>query len=286
MLKSSIQTELILKDEVRHLLDDLAALMKLRAVFFSADGREIERGRDAGCSDYCRAMQQNRFGLQACLDLDAAKRRECMTSGRIKSYICHAGLGEIIAPVMLLDKVAGFIVIGQFRVFASSPGFALSDEEKDAYLRLPLLDKESINNLIHMVQVLLDYIVDKELVAFPHDLRMLKLLRYVEKNLDRSISLSEAAKASGCSESTLTHYLKQHNTSFSSLVTEKRINRAKELLRRSPEMTLKEISEASGFNSVGYFSRVFKAFCNMTPGSCRGTYAQNNRITQKNDRLN
>ncbi|MBE6368949.1 MAG: helix-turn-helix domain-containing protein [Lentisphaerae bacterium] len=266
-----LQSELVLKPEVRHLLDDLAALMKLRAVFFSADGREIERGRNAGCSEYCRLMQNGRFSLQACLELDAVKRQEALASGEIKSYICHAGLGEIIAPVMLLGQSAGFLVMGQFRVFAQSPGFELTEAEQAAYLKLPLLTNEEIRNLIHMVKILLDYIVTRELVTLPQDLRMLKLQNYLEKSLKNNITLAAAAKAVGCSESTLTHYLKSQGTSFSKLLTAKRIERAKKLLKSSPHLTNKEISEAVGFNSEGYFSRVFKSVCGISPGSCRNS---------------
>lgn len=282
MLESVIQSELILKPEVRHLLDDFAALMKLRAVFFSADGREIERGRDAGCSEYCSLMQQKRFGLQACLDLDSAKRQEALKSGSIKSYVCHAGLGEIIAPVMLLGNVAGFLVMGQFRVFEDSPGFPMTPEEREAYLKLPLLSKEEVNNLVHMVKVLLDYIVAKELVAFPVDLRMLKLMSYVEKNLRNPITLAAAAKAAGCSESTLTHYLKSKNTCFSDIISCKRIEKAKDLLKTAPEMSIKEIAGKTGFNSEGYFSRVFKSICSVTPGAFRASMTGKGQQSNKN----
>lgn len=284
MLKTNIQAELILKPEVRHLLDDFAGLMKLRTVFFSADGVEIERGRDADCSEYCRLMQQNRFGLQACLDLDKSKRQEAADSSEVKSYICHAGLGEIIAPVMLLGKVAGFIVMGQFRVFENSPGFTLNSQEQQAYRKLPLLDNDEIKNLVHMVKMLLDYIVAKELVSFPQDLRMLKLLNFIEKNLKNHITLASAAKAAGCSESTLTHYLKSQDTSFSSLLNSKRIERAKGLIKHHPEMSIKEISEAAGFNSEGYFSRVFKSESGIPPGEFRNALTAPGKL-KKNEPL-
>ena len=42
--------ELFLSDEVQSLIDHFAAVLDLRVTFFSADGRELRRGRPRGIS--------------------------------------------------------------------------------------------------------------------------------------------------------------------------------------------------------------------------------------------
>ncbi len=269
-MENPIQTELILKEDVRRLLDDFAGLMKLRAVFFSTDGKIIERGRNAECSAFCRLMQEKRFGVSACVALDREKQRECLAVKKILSYRCHAGLGEIIAPVLFLEEVAGFLVIGQFRLDDKLPPGIRKKEEIDAYFDLPLFAGEELRNLEHMVQVLLEYIVSKELVGYPRDLRMFRLQQYIDRHLAETLTLANAARAVSCSESTLTHYLKaRYQSCFSHIVMKKRIQKAKSLLAEHPEWTLSVVADAVGFESSFYFCRVFKELCGMTPGEFR-----------------
>ncbi len=269
-MENLIQAELILKEDVRRLLDDFAGLMKLRAVFFNAAGEIIERGRNAECSAFCRLMQEKRFGVAACIALDRKKQRECLVTKQILTYRCHAGLGEIIAPVLFLDEVAGFLVIGQFRLDDALPSGIKTPEECAAYRALPLFAGEELHHLEHMVQMLLEYIVSKELVGYPHDLRTLKLLQYIDHHIAEKMTLGAAARFIAVSESTLTHYLKaRHQTCFSHLVMKKRIEKAQHLLKIHPDWKLDAISSAVGFESCFYFSRVFKAMCGITPGKYR-----------------
>ena len=269
-MKNNPASELILQPDVRQLLDAFAGLMGLQAVFFDAEGREIERGRDAAGSEYCRLMQSKRFGLEACRRTDRLKQRECAGDGKILLYTCHAGLGEIIAPVKVSEITAGFIMLGQFRVRPEPPEFKLTPAESRAYARLPLLNPPELDNLIHMLRMLIEYIVAHGLVGSKPHVRLLQLEQYVKRNLANPITLRRAARHLACSESTLTHFLRREcNTSFCRFVTARRIDAAEQLLRSHPELTLAEIAGQCGFRDYHYFSRVFKALRGCPPGSLR-----------------
>ncbi|MBR2000728.1 MAG: hypothetical protein IJ994_00325, partial [Firmicutes bacterium] len=54
----SVSLELILSDEVCRLLDGFAAVMKIQAVIFAADGKVIRRGGGTENCGYCRLMQE------------------------------------------------------------------------------------------------------------------------------------------------------------------------------------------------------------------------------------
>ena len=262
--------EVLLSDDVRKALDDFAALLNLRAVFFSRDGKEIKIGRDAETSAYCRAMWRNHDLADACDELDLRMHAECGRKKQIISYICHAGLGEIVAPVIVMDDVVGFIVLGQFRVTPLFPAIAASPEEKRLYAQLPLFTREQLHNLEHMLQVLLEWILAKKLVDYPQDMRMVKLHRYIERHLAEKITLATAARALCCSVSTLTHFLREKGgCCFSNLVASKRIERAKILLKEHPEWKLDAVAGKSGFGSSFYFSRMFKKAVGITPKDFR-----------------
>ena len=269
MKNSSIKPNVILNPKVRQLLNDFAALMKLPVVFFGTDYSEIERGQNSACSAYCSHMQKERFGLDACIALDKAKHAECMEKKQIMFYTCHAGLGEIIAPVKVFDNVVGVIVFGQLRISKKIPPFLQTREEKRLYLKRPLFSGDEIKSLQNMLQMLLDYITEKELVNYPQDQRMMSIRQYILNHIGQKISLAEVARASNCSKSTLTHLLLKKGTSFSKLVMEARLERAEELLVQQPELAQKDIARSCGFNTPFYMARVFRKLRNTTPGQFR-----------------
>ena len=60
---------------------------------------------------------------------------------------------------------------------------------------------------------------------------------------------------------------------LTSLVRELRLNHAVRLLNEQPEMTIEQVSQASGFGNTVSFNRSFKAKFGMTPSEFRGTKA-------------
>ena len=48
-----------------------------------------------------------------------------------------------------------------------------------------------------------------------------------------------------------------------------RLERAKELLRRQPSLSLTEVAERVGFAAPGYFCRLFKDYFRIPPGELR-----------------
>lgn len=61
---------------------------------------------------------------------------------------------------------------------------------------------------------------------------------------------------------------------LTTLIRELRLNQAIRLLNEQPEMTIEQVSQASGFANTVSFNRSFKAKYGMTPSEFRGTKAQ------------
>ena len=91
-MSEALSLELILSDEVRRLLDGFAAVMKIQAVIFTADGKIIKRGGNSENCSYCRLMQRKYFGVDRCRELDRKKREICAASGRIIHSACSITL--------------------------------------------------------------------------------------------------------------------------------------------------------------------------------------------------
>jgi len=93
-----------------------------------------------------------------------------------------------------------------------------------------------------------------------------RLSAIIKANLNNEkFGVNELAREAGLSRSMLHRRLiKSIGKSASDLITEKRLEHAKELLEKS-DYTSAEIAYKSGFNSPSYFNKVFKKYYQITP---------------------
>ncbi|ALK97636.1 AraC family transcriptional regulator [Massilia sp. WF1] len=98
---------------------------------------------------------------------------------------------------------------------------------------------------------------------------LLRVARYIRDNLSRELSLTEAAAAAFLSPNYLAHLLKNEvGKTFTDMVTERRMERAQELLANTP-MRIADVAHASGFADEGYFTRRFRQWFGTTPRQYR-----------------
>ncbi len=112
-----------------------------------------------------------------------------------------------------------------------------------------------------------------ELVYTSQDGRKINQLRpainYIDANYDRTVTLSEIARASHLSVSRLAHVFKeQMGMTVIEYVTSVRIERAKHLLLATTQ-SCTEICFDVGYNNQSYFTRTFKETVGMTPRQFR-----------------
>ena len=271
--------ELILHDKVQQLLDHFASVMKIRTVFFTADGQLLRRGgRDKNNSPYCTCIQKKYFSLEKCVDLDRKKQEEARADLSLKCYRCHGGLHEVLAPVTANGKVLGFVLFGQFRTTEKLP-VALEKKCKNEkelislqnmFQSLPYFRKESLDNLLGLLELMVDYIVSHELVTQKVDVLYDAIISYIERNFTNNPSLGDLAKHLGKSTSGISHFLKEHHAeSFKTLLIKRKIAEADKLLIQQQHLPLKTIAASVGIDDHYYFSRLYKKYKGLTPGEFR-----------------
>lgn len=96
---------------------------------------------------------------------------------------------------------------------------------------------------------------------------------YLDENLQNDFTAAQLADAMGCSHRHLNHLLQKHCSCTSrEFINNFRVQRAK-LYLLSSDNTITEIARLTGFNSVHYFSRVFKKIIGMSPQAFRSSFA-------------
>lgn len=95
--------------------------------------------------------------------------------------------------------------------------------------------------------------------------------RFLRANFERPISLSDAADAVGLTPTYLAHMVKKETgRTFLELLTERRLDRAKELIVHTA-MPISKIADMVGFSDFAYFARRFKQLTGMSPSRYRAT---------------
>lgn len=105
------------------------------------------------------------------------------------------------------------------------------------------------------------------------DRRLEEVLRFIEVHLsDPQLSTAMVAKGCGISPRYLSFLLRLRETSFSELVWEQRLAKAKQWLASSDprDISISEIAYGVGFKSPAHFSRMFKRVFGANPREFRG----------------
>ena len=273
--------ELFLNDDVQKLLDNFAGLLDLRVTFFSRFGLPIRRGREMPNTAYCKFIQTQLGKLDLCQDIDKTMREKVTDTFQPLAYTCHAGLREIIAPVVIGGRLAGFLMVGQFRTTDTVPTCALayckSDEQRTEVIRkfaqLPKITEERLESVIGTLQMLIDYIAARELAVFRPDPLKSAIDQYINDHYQEDVYLSDLAKVLDKSISSIAQFLRnKYHTCFKDLLIERRLCAAEEYWKQHPTASIRECAEAAGFNDQFYFSRIFRKKRALSPREFRARW--------------
>ena len=98
---------------------------------------------------------------------------------------------------------------------------------------------------------------------------MRKVIRFIERNFDKPLSLQDAAMVASLSPKYLSRLFKEEtHKSFTEFRINLRLEKAKELLEKT-RLTVKEISDRTGYDTAEAFEKVFKKFEGLTPTEYR-----------------
>lgn len=113
--------------------------------------------------------------------------------------------------------------------------------------------------------------IDKEMIALME--QKLSIINEKELFLNANFSLDEAAKELKVTKHILSQYVNEVlGKSFSNLVKDYRIEKAKKLLETEKNYTIESLGYDSGFNSKSTFFTAFKKNTGLTPAEYQKTY--------------
>ncbi len=152
-----------------------------------------------------------------------------------------------------------------------------------------LLSADSARLLVETALTIIGNAVRADETAVPArqtiaDRRLQDVLRFIEIHLsDPQLSTAMVAKGCGISPRYLSFLLRLKGTSFSELVWEQRLEKAKDWLSSSDprDVSISEIAYGVGFKSPAHFSRMFKRVFKVNPREFRGECCETQEASQE-----
>jgi AraC-like DNA-binding protein len=110
--------------------------------------------------------------------------------------------------------------------------------------------------------------------------RMSKIINFLNDNYAKKIELSEVAAIASMTPNSLCRFFKRNtNKPFSAYLNEIRIGNACKLLIEG-ELTVAEVSYATGFYSISNFNRTFREVMNLTPSEYKKKYNKQMEVAE------
>lgn len=258
-------------EELNNALTLCCNIMKITITLFDAD---LSLVLDV-CPEkaYCLAIRNNPDLLEKCKHCDRVNAKESLKHTSPWIYTCHAGIAEAVAPIYIDDTLVGYLMIGKFKdvegKYSSAETVASRLDQygeygldKAAMLRsydkLPTLDKESIDSAIFLLQMLICFIRDKNLVHAAQNILFDQIKKYISEHLYERITSEQL-----CNEFDITytelHTLIKHcfGKSLPDLINGIRLEKAKDRLAHTKD-SVSDIASDLGFGKSSKFSHFFK----------------------------
>jgi len=106
--------------------------------------------------------------------------------------------------------------------------------------------------------------MDRELIPIPANLK--KAVWYIKQNESGHISLEALCRYCNVSSSQMIRYFKDaFGKTPIQFINEYKVNRAREMIQTTPELAIKNVCDALGFEDPHYFSRIFTKITGESP---------------------
>lgn len=267
--------------EVESILERIANFHRLDVLWkgIGVDPRDcgLSPEHTLHCNAFCRMVKSNPALLKKCIDndnlfmlADAQKKQVPFVRS------CHAGVSELVIPVLTDGRVVEVILLGIFREPKMKCPYPEMQKLFDA---LPLHLKTNFTEtglLLNDLVPILRFYRESQYSSHSHikDSRIVTAIKMIHKRFADKITVSQISSEVHLSESRFLHLFKsQTGASFIGYLLKVRLQKAAELLRLT-DLSISDIMDHSGFNNQSYFTVQFKNYTGYSPLKYRNNFAE------------
>jgi len=274
-------------EKLRLLLKDFYTLTKIRITVFNDHFEELLAYPEY-LTRFCHLIRTDPEAKKRCMQCD---REACNTvAKRHSSYIykCHSGLTEAIAPILLDNIIIGYLFFGQVFCYPSHEAGWNSIKEccksynidmsllEEISLKLPIIPEEYIVAASHLLNAVAAYLGMERMVIMKKQDLPIQIDNYINSHLTEPIEVKNICNHFQIGKTYLYEISKRiYGIGIAEHIRKLRIQKAKTLMMRNPELHIKEVCFSCGFHDYDYFITLFKRSTGMSPAQFRNTERKN-----------
>lgn len=210
-------------------------------------------------SQYCVEAERGSSGAEMMLSVGD------LMAHHVEVVSCSPALAQLIGTV---DDVRPLL----FRRFYTASAIGLVEGIFDEFQRRDVLFRESMECAVRQLVIMLARAASTASRAGGEPLTVRTVVAYLEANLETA-TVASVARHFAYHPNTVSALIRRETgKTFCELVTELRMNRAKELVVGS-SIPVQRIAEACGYRNVTHFYNLFRRVFGCTPGECRAALA-------------
>ncbi|WP_300363630.1 PocR ligand-binding domain-containing protein [Fusobacterium sp.] len=284
--------------ELNKIQIDLINVIKLGVVIVDRQGNYITE--KSNYSDFCKMFRGNKILCTFCEKCDLHALNKTFLTLKPYIYRCHSGLVDMIIPILYDNEILGAFIVGQI-ILEDEENFNIQQIMNDNlgknidgyklqenYKKLKKMSYSEIVSIANIVSYTASHITnsikrkhwDNHSVETSisdsriclNDTPIGPAIIYINKNLNSSLSLVEAAATCNMSVSQFTRvFKKETGKTFICFVSRKKIKQAKYLLKYTNK-SMSEIAFELGMEDSSYFTKVFKKYTGIRPKEFRDNF--------------
>jgi|LAHS01.1.fsa_nt_gb ligand-binding sensor protein len=263
--------------ELEKRLKDFYTVSRIRVAVFDIDFKEIcdypkER------APFCALIRKNEKCDKVCQECDRTHMEEASRMKVPYIYTCHAGLSEIIAPMIFSGQLIGYLFFAHILDYQSHEEAwetlkkavikysADLDEAKAELFKMPLYGSEYLEAASSLLQAAASYLCVSRIAYLRFEDLPSKIDKYIASHLGGDLTASKLCKEFGLGRTTLYELSgKVYKEGIAEHIRKLRIEKAKAMLEENPDLKIAAVASEVGFEDYSYFIVAFKRATGMTP---------------------
>lgn len=264
------------KEKLEGLISDFYISTGIAVTLYDASKKVVVKS--PVFTDCCACIRAKEACIESCNRSDRVHMELAAKSKAICHYTCHAGMMEVITPILYEDVVIAYLQIGQFRdaegVYSSRAQIQKTAQryglEPESLLRLyqktPELSREKLRALMNIINILIRSFWEDGLILRNRSMLSVKIEQYIIQRLGEKIYIEELCEKFSLSKFALYGLFREEfHCTVNEYILGKRLEQAKLLLRRRPDWNITRVASSCGFADYNYFIRAFRQHTGITP---------------------
>lgn len=246
---------------------------------------------------YCRYVKSDTEAMMYCQSQIPQIIKKCHQERCSFIGTCHAGMKEIVVPIIKNSHIIGAILFGCYkpdnppktktyqRVNTRFNNLSLENLKSLYENTTQIPELKTLDLIISSLELIANEIVLLDEVKLqtnnesetntnnqPYDHMVINAIEYIKTHITEKITLDEIATYCNYSTSYLSHHFKKVvGVNVNHYINRMKVEYSKDYLIRGDD-TLAKIAEDLGFSDVSYYSRMFTRILGIAPGKFRDKY--------------